>query len=355
MKNNEFNKIDELFNKDSQSINTPSELKDIFFEENGNIKSGLTNNLKPYFIYLFIAVSLISIGSFQLFDIYSNTKNKKEYAKKYSVSKKGTKDNYEINKDKNIIPDSQLEKNSSIINVHTEVKKAINEAETSGTKKINNLIKPNATKRNFKKSYNNFNLNRSNYDGINFSSLSANRSDFNPREIKFENRHKEDFKPSNLSITLRGFNNDANIKTNLNTNKNSIYNDLNINFYFYRYKNITFGAGIGRENLPQRYSGELNNDNVLVTQNPNIYWFSLNARYYPELLSYNSLNTFIEGGVGITPYGSMLRSNIGVEYDLGGNTSVFLAADLSNFSYSYQNNIFFTNKIGFTYGIRVKL
>lgn len=352
MKNNEFKNIDELLAQDSQSINSPSEFKEMFFEEDGTIKSGIIRNYQPYLAYFFIAASLISIGLFQFLNLESNS-NPETLAV-----------NNEIAIENNIEKNSKNNLNNTLINNETNevlVEKSnenISNNEKNTTQKTSNNAKSkkNIIKEEILKKLdinNNIEIGKSNYEPL---ALDLNNNSNNEINLNIINSIKSDSKSnlSDFSISVRGFNNISSVNTDLN-NINAWNNNLNIHFDFYRYKNVVFGAGFGRENLPQQYSGNLNNENVHVTQNPNIYWLSLNARYYPDLLSYKSLSTFIEGGIGLTPYGSMLRSNIGLEYDFWNNTSLFIAADLSNYSYSYQNNVFFTNKIGLTYGIRVKL
>ena len=351
MINNEFEIIDDFLNEDSKNITSPPEFKEHFFEKNGTLKKGIVIGYTSYIPQLVVILSVLS----------------SLYLLNYDTRKESSESL--VNKDIPIINQSNVEPISALIaeepDYYIKSKSTTKFVEDRGKEPIKNafqidkenedeLVLLDSEKYNEKNRNELLLVSKANYQNYRKFNVDTKDNDISGLAI-IPTQITNGAEQSNYAITFRGFNSVSNIDTELNNNFTAWNNNLNINIYFYRYKNLLFGAGFGRENVPQRYDGRIDNKNVVITQNPNFYWGTLNARYYSDILPINDLRPFIDAAVGITPYGSVLRSNIGLEYNINSNTSVFLGADVSNFSYSYQNNIFFTNKIGFSYGIKVEL
>lgn len=351
MINNEFEIIDDFLNEDSKNITSPPEFKEHFFEKNGTLKKGIVIGYTSYIPQIVVILSVLS--SLYLLNYDTRKESSESLVSKdipiinqsyeestFTLNRKEPNYNIKSGPTTNFVGDRGKEpiKNAIQIDKENEDELVLLDSEKIDKENRNELV---PVSKAYYQDYKKFNVDATDNDISGISII----------PIQLTNGAEQ----SNYAITFGGFNSVSNIDTELNNNFTAWNNNLNINIYFYRYKNLLLGAGFGRENVPQRYNGKIDNKDVVITQNPNFYWGTLNARYYSDILPINDLRPFIDAAVGITPYGSVLRSNIGLEYNINSNTSVFVGADVSNFSYSYQNNIFFTNKIGFSYGIKVEL
>ena len=177
-------------------------------------------------------------------------------------------------------------------------------------------------------------------------------SEYLPGEAKYEPPKDE---TSKYSIQLRGFKARSIPEFELEPLANPAFNDIALGLFYHMDDSHSFGVEIGQENIYQEYSGMITADNeIRYEQNYMAFWAGASYQYVVNTGQDVNLNPFVRVFAGGTNVGPIGRGIIGLDYRLNDKIGLYTGLEGSILIYRYGGNIFTTQKLGVTYGVRVK-
>jgi hypothetical protein len=131
---------------------------------------------------------------------------------------------------------------------------------------------------------------------------------------------------------------------------NQLLNNTSLILNYKVSDNLKLGMDIRQENFYQVYKGTNEvNEKFEYRQNPTYLSFSLSGRY--TFLRSNGFEGIVQGQVGGTATGLVTRAMIGLQYSPYKDIFFVLGGEAGVLTYTHQNNIFNSNKIGIIYGL----
>lgn len=159
--------------------------------------------------------------------------------------------------------------------------------------------------------------------------------------------------PGKFSMEIRGSQNWTMQEETIFPNEYALFNNYAGSIFYSLSDNFDIGLDVRQETYMQQFSNELVDGGILTyEQNPNFTTFTAAARY--KMFEVYDFSPFIQGNLGFNRGGFVSRGMIGTEYQLYDRLGFTFGVELSNMTYSYSQQSYNTNKIGFLYGLRYK-
>lgn len=117
------------------------------------------------------------------------------------------------------------------------------------------------------------------------------------------------------------------------------------------------GLEMGTESFKQVFEGVVDGRTGQYTQTPVLFWMGATYNYTPAGNWFiPGLSPFAEATAGIAfAQGPVGRATVGLSYQPIGLLKISAGIDASTLMYGYQNQRFFSSKIGMSYGISIDL
>lgn len=161
--------------------------------------------------------------------------------------------------------------------------------------------------------------------------------------------------PDDFALLLRGFSTQSSTKVNVPSNANPWFNNMALSFAYNFDKHHSLGLEIGQEQFAQRFQKTEYDLTTTWEQNPLLFWYGAFYRFsYPELIFSEKLFPFAQIFGGATSVGPIFKSQIGLQYKPDKRVTFVLGGEFTRLIYSFQNNIYNSDKFGITYGISIQ-
>jgi hypothetical protein len=134
----------------------------------------------------------------------------------------------------------------------------------------------------------------------------------------------------------------------------SWYDNASVAFLYQLSDRSTIGVEIGNEAFPQAFEHERNGQIIRTEQYPTSTWGGIMYRHQFEPLVSN-VRPFVQALAGGTRFGPMGRMAGGFHYAPGGPLAFVAGIEGTVATYTIQNRWFGSTKLGFTYGVLVRL
>lgn len=132
------------------------------------------------------------------------------------------------------------------------------------------------------------------------------------------------------------------------------YDDASVALLYQLSDRHTFGLEVGNEAFPQVFEGMRNGRVIRYEQQPTAQWAGLVYRHsFPALA--DRFVPFLQGFAGGSTFGPLGRVAGGIQYSPAGPLTFLIGLEGSLLGYQFQNTWFTSSKLGFTYGVAVRL
>jgi hypothetical protein len=132
------------------------------------------------------------------------------------------------------------------------------------------------------------------------------------------------------------------------------YDDASIALLYQLSDRHTFGVEVGNESFPQVFEGMRNGRVIRYEQQPAAQWAGLVYRYSFTPIA-DRFVPFVQGFAGGSTFGPLGRLAGGIQYSPAGPLTFLVGVEGSLLGYQFQNTWFTSSKLGFTYGVAVRL
>jgi hypothetical protein len=134
----------------------------------------------------------------------------------------------------------------------------------------------------------------------------------------------------------------------------SWYDNSSVAFLYQLSDKSTIGVEIGNEAFPQAFEHDRNGQTIQTEQYPTSTWGGLMYRHqFNPLIS--NVRPFVQALAGGTRFGPIGRLAGGIQYSPSGPLSFVAGIEGTVATYTVQNQWFGSTKLGFTYGVLVRL
>lgn len=158
---------------------------------------------------------------------------------------------------------------------------------------------------------------------------------------------------SEFSIGLRGFTQHSYTPQTVNPSIKPSVNNLALSIEYALSKNNSIYAEAGQEFIPHRFSGQEGNYFIQYDQTYLASWAAIGWKH--TFTTDYSVKPIVKISAGATETGPLGRVSAGVEYDLSNKITLMTGVEGISSLYSHQQQWFSTQKIGLTYGAKIKL
>lgn len=158
---------------------------------------------------------------------------------------------------------------------------------------------------------------------------------------------------SEFSIGLRGFTQHSYTPQTVNPSIKPSVNNLALSVEYALSKNNSIYAEGGQEFIPHRFSGQEGNYFIQYDQTYLASWAAIGWKH--TFTTDYSVKPIIKISAGATETGPLGRVSAGIEYDLSNKITLMTGVEGITSLYSHQQQWFSTQKIGLTYGAKIKL
>jgi hypothetical protein len=145
----------------------------------------------------------------------------------------------------------------------------------------------------------------------------------------------------------------------INNENKPLVNDFSININYKLNDRNYFGVEFGREYFPMQFKGtEIINNREVEYEYPQSYnalWAGMTYTYNFDNIFSNRLTPYSKLTAGATSLGPVAKISFGTNYYLNDNIGIYAGLKYGALFYSFQNNIFITNKYGIDYGLIIRL
>lgn len=132
------------------------------------------------------------------------------------------------------------------------------------------------------------------------------------------------------------------------------YDDASVALLYQLSDRHTFGLEVGNESFPQVFEGMRNGRVIRYEQQPTAQWAGLVYRYSLPAIA-DRFVPFVQGFAGGSTFGPLGRVAGGIQYSPAGPLTFLVGLEGSLLGYQFQNTWFTSSKLGFTYGVAVRL
>ena len=158
---------------------------------------------------------------------------------------------------------------------------------------------------------------------------------------------------SEFSIGLRGFTQHSYTPQAVNPSIKPSVNNLALSVEYALSKNNSIYAEGGQEFIPHRFSGQEGNYFIQYDQTYLASWAAIGWKH--TFTTDYSVKPIVKISAGATETGPLGRVSAGIEYDLSNRITLMTGVEGISSLYSHQQQWFSTQKIGLTYGAKIKL
>ncbi len=126
--------------------------------------------------------------------------------------------------------------------------------------------------------------------------------------------------------------------------------NIGLSFTYSLFDELKVGVDIHRENFYQTFSGV--DDGVLYTyhQNPNIETYGVLLRYHPDFAKISYFAPFVQGNVGYSTVGPVMRGMVGFEFAIDNTSKFIVAYGYNHLRFKHGGNWFDSGKTGLQIG-----
>lgn len=165
---------------------------------------------------------------------------------------------------------------------------------------------------------------------------------------------KMNYEQMNIMLELNGTNYHSLSSGEMQPSQKQVLNNFGANIFYKINNEIKVGFGYQRENFYQKFIGIDNNGKVWeYEQQPNFQTFTLNFRYNPYYVSWNSVKPFVQAEIGGNTAGPVGRLMLGTEIGLNKYFNLTAGANYSIIGFHHQNRFFTSKKYGLYIGTGV--
>lgn len=138
--------------------------------------------------------------------------------------------------------------------------------------------------------------------------------------------------------------------------QSSWYDNIAVAFAYELTPHWAVGAEfVGGESFSQRFEGQSNGQIIRYEQRPSTYSIGPILRYTASPIGKIAAIPFFQVMAGGTEFGPIGRFTAGMQYNLSGPISLLAGLEYTMLGYKFQDSWFTSSKIGFTYGLAVRL
>jgi hypothetical protein len=157
--------------------------------------------------------------------------------------------------------------------------------------------------------------------------------------------------PASYSVVLRGTAAYSFPHLNVPSSSDPAFNNMSIGFQYRVGINEEVGVEIGRENFQQQYNGTEEGKRYRYEQIYSAIWGGVSyQRALPSISSSLDVQPVFRATLGGTQVGPLAKVSAGLMYEYNDKIGMLASIEGTTLAYSYQNTIFTTKKLGFTYG-----
>ncbi len=156
-----------------------------------------------------------------------------------------------------------------------------------------------------------------------------------------------------VSLQVRGFSLNA-LQSTQAPEQSDWYSNLGLSFLYRFSNNHSAGIELGNESFPMIFQGDRNGQVIQYEQFPTAFWVGATYRFTGNSFSAFPAAPYAQATLAGSQFGPIGRVAGGIQYTPLGPVSFLLGVEAASLAYSFQNQWYFSPKVGLTYGMAVR-